>query len=83
MPEHQQQQITYAGPVDGALPAAIAIADAAGIDLVGQERVHGDDPELAVLVLTVSASTDDLLDAVATVRPSIPAGATLSIGRPG
>ena len=78
MPE---QQITYAGPVEGALPAATALADAHGIDLVGQERVHGDDPAVAVLVLTVSASTDDLLDAVATVRPSIPQGATLTIGR--
>lgn len=76
-------EITYTGPVEGALPAAIALADAHGIDLVGQERVHDDDPAVAVLVLTVSADTDDLLDAVASVRPSIPTGATLNIGRPG
>jgi hypothetical protein len=79
----EQQQITYTGPVEGALAAATALADAAGVDLVGQERVHGDDPAVAMLVLTVSATTDDLLDAVATVRPSIPPGATLRIGRPG
>ena len=78
-----EQQITYAGPVEGALAAATALADAHGIDLVGQHRVAGDAPGTTVLVLTVSASTDDLLDAVASVRPSLPPGATLAIGRPG
>ena len=71
--------VVYSGPPTGAPACARALADAAGIELRGSDRLPGPSDDVAVLELTLSGSETDIERAVVSVSRELPPGATLTV----
>lgn len=71
--------VVYSGPPAAAPTCARALADAAGIELRGSDRLPGPSDDVAVLQLTLSGSETDLERAVVSVSRELPPGATLTV----
>jgi hypothetical protein len=71
--------IVYSGPPVGAPACARALAEAAGIELRGSDRLPGPTDEVAVLRLTLEGSETDIERAVVSVSRDLPPGATLVV----
>ncbi len=78
-------RITYEGPSSLAVPTATMLADAMGVELRSSEPpAPSDGPwDKVVLVLTVEGTPDAVEGAVGSLRASLPAGASITVGSPG
>lgn len=72
-------RITYQGPAALAIQVAEAVAEAEGVELTGSAPPERGDGDTVVLVLTVSATAEAVIDAVSDVRTRLPAAATLTL----
>ncbi len=62
-----------------ALRVATALADADGVDLTSSDAPRTLASGAVDLAITVDGASDDVLDAVGTVRAWLPAGASIEI----
>jgi hypothetical protein len=72
-------RIDYRGPSAFAVSAARLLADADGVELTSSDPPKRLDDENVVLSVTVEGGTDEVLDAVASVRAALPEGAAITI----
>ena len=77
-------QVLYEGPSSLAVGVATLLADAEGIALTSAEREETADgsAETVRLVLTVEATRDAVMAAVASIAGQLPAGARLTVEDP-
>jgi hypothetical protein len=71
--------VVYSGPPAGAPTCARALAEAAGIELRGSDRLPGPTDDVAVLRLTLEGSETDIERAVVAVSRDLPPSATLVV----
>jgi len=72
-------RIDYRGPSSFAVSAARLLADADGVELTSSQPPKRIDEENVELSVTVEGETDEVLDAVASVRAVLPDGAAITI----
>jgi hypothetical protein len=72
-------RIDYTGPSSFAVSAARLLADADGVELTSSQPPKRIDEENVELSVTVEGETDEVLDAVASVRAVLPDGAAITI----
>lgn len=74
-------RITYEGPVEFAMEAATALADAEGVELRSANRPEPFDgqPDRVRLALSVEGDPADVVAAVRAVGGGLPAGAGLAL----
>jgi hypothetical protein len=72
-------RVRYEGPRQLAMGVATMLADAPGVDLTSSSPPRNTDGGGVALELVVEGSADDLLDAIATARRSLPDGARLHL----
>ena len=71
--------VLYSGPPSGAPECARALADFAGIELKGSNRLPGPSDDVAVLELTIEGTETDIERAVVAVSRDLPPGASLNV----
>ena len=72
-------RIRVEGPPTQTLDLATALADAAGVDLVGSEQPVSVGELAVALDVTVEGAFDAVADAVAGIRAGLPDGASIEI----
>jgi hypothetical protein len=72
-------RVKFEGPAGLALRVATALADADGVELTESDELVARDNSTVVLILTVEGPFDAVSDAVASIRGTIPSGATIDI----
>ena len=76
-------QVKYEGPSALAVGVATLLADSKGIDLRSAEK-HGDADAAVetVLVLTIEGTSQDVMDAVGSIRTGLPPEARITVVDP-